>query len=184
LAHRRKVSAVAVDRPDSFISRWARRKADARSLTHEVDAGPMLPQGPQPPSCDESSAKPVAGGVSGSSPAEPVAGHPGAGAPEPAEDLSPDDVSQFLRQRISDAAHTTALRRLWLTSPAFGASDGLDVYCADYSSHSSFQELAAAAGDAVRVVAAQDERSDGCSSAASSCDESDLPQSPEHPSRD
>ena len=44
------------------------------------------------------------------------------------------DFSSYVREGVSDAVHTAALRRLWLTSPLFGASDGLDTYCADYSS--------------------------------------------------
>jgi hypothetical protein len=49
---------------------------------------------------------------------------------------APTDVPQsspYLREGISEAEQIAALRRLWLTSPTAGASDGLDVYCADYS---------------------------------------------------
>jgi hypothetical protein len=41
--------------------------------------------------------------------------------------------SHIAGNNVNDAAHVFAMRRLWLTDPQFGACDGLDVYCGDYS---------------------------------------------------
>jgi hypothetical protein len=45
----------------------------------------------------------------------------------------PSDFSQFVRDGIDEVVQRLALRRLWQAEPVFGASDGLDVYCGDYS---------------------------------------------------
>src|SRR5690606_29651469 len=61
------------------------------------------------------------------------------------------DFSRYVRSGIGDALQRAALRRLWLTSPLFGASDGLDVYRGDYTCSAPQPEGAeAAASDTIR----------------------------------
>jgi hypothetical protein len=65
------------------------------------------------------------------------------------------DFSRFVCNGISDAVQTVALRRLWVTSPLFGASDGLDVYRADYAGAAPLGDVPAAASQALQMIAAE-----------------------------
>jgi len=72
------------------------------------------------------------------------------------------DFSRFVHAGISDIVQTAALRRLWQTSPLFGASDGLDVYRADYAGASPARDLSAAASRALEMVAVEQSAAEQC----------------------
>ena len=119
---------------EGFLTRWSRRKAEDRSAhgesTLQRDAAPEM-------------------------------NFAQAGATEPAPaldcaslDLS-SDFSRFVRDGISNAVQTAALRRLWVTSPLFSASDGLDVYRADYARASPLGEVPDIASRALQIAAAE-----------------------------
>jgi hypothetical protein len=123
---------------EKFLARWSRRKAKDYLPSGSVNPAPPAPRDPAP---DMNSAQ-------GSS-AEP---------PPDVECASLDlssDFSRFVGDGISDTVQTTALRWLWRTSPLIGASDGLDVYRADYACASRLRDASAAVSRAVLSVAAR-----------------------------
>jgi Protein of unknown function (DUF3306) len=117
---------------EEFLVRWSRRKAEHRS-----PAGSIEPATPSEPAPEMNS------------------------VPETAADLNSaalefsSDFSRFVRDGISNAVQTAALRRLWVTSPLFGASDGLDVYRADYTVGAALEDVPAAANLALQTVAVE-----------------------------
>lgn len=136
---------------EGFLSRWSRRKAQAR-------AGVVPPEPLDPP--DPATVAPVSAPVAGhdaASEARPAAAPPGdqtarAGAPDgaaapanppaPAEPLptlqdalrlTPEaDFRPFVRPEVAPEVRNAALRRLF-ADPHFNQMDGLDVYIDDYS---------------------------------------------------
>lgn len=106
---------------DDFLSRWSRRKLEARREPQSTPAA--APQAP--------AAKPVAAAA----PAMPPAA---AKAPEPAplppvESLTGDsDFSAFMQPHVDATLRRQALKKL-LHDPRFNVMDGLDVYIDDYS---------------------------------------------------
>src|SRR5690242_12687740 len=97
---------------EGFLARWSRRKAESH-----------LPSGSVDPTRDPT----------------PDLNTPERSSDEPATGLDcaslefSSDFSRFVCDGISTTMQTAALRRLWLTSPLFNTSDGLDVYRADYT---------------------------------------------------
>jgi len=141
---------------DGFLSRWARRKADARTgrpLAEPPPArpdapAPQAPAAPTPEAAGAVAARPAAGfpagpGAVAPAPAvvnaEPVApARPDAAPAEPpptleeAAGLAPGaDVSRFVRRGVDAAVQRTALKRLF-ADPHFNIMDGLDTYIDDY----------------------------------------------------
>jgi hypothetical protein len=119
---------------EAFLVRWSRRKAEHRSTSGSVDPVPARDPAPEMNSAPESVA-------------------------EPKSDLDcaslefSSDFSRFVCNGISDAVQTAALRRLWVTSPLFGASDGLDVYRADYTGAAPLGDVPAAASRTLQMIA-------------------------------
>lgn len=116
---------------ESFLARWSRCKAEDRT-----------------PCASEAR------------PAVAVAA-PAPGSAEVALEAAPDadcgelesvsDFSKLLRSGTAEAVQIRALRRLWLTSPLFSASDGLDVYTADYTRTLPLGTAADAAGNVLDI---------------------------------
>src|SRR4051794_26644677 len=121
---------------EGFLARWSRRKAE-----HPLPSGSVNPTAPRDPAPEINPAQ-------GSSREPPT-------DVECASLEFSSDFSRFVCDGISDALQTAALRRLWLTSPLFGASDGLDVYRADYGSASRLPDACAVAGRALQMVATE-----------------------------
>jgi hypothetical protein len=138
---------------EEFLARWLRRKAEHRS-----PAGSVEPATPTDPAPETNS------------------------APETAVDLDSaslefsSDFSRFVCDGISNAVQTAALRRLWVTSPLFGASDGLDVYRADYTVAASLEDVPPAANRALQMIAMEHCTVDRLASAPAvgSCSQEDL----------
>jgi len=99
------------DRDESFLSRWSRRKVQART-------GEPLPEPAAPPTPDASSA---------ASPAVPA-------ELPPVETLKglESDYRAFLRPEVDGGVQRAALKKLF-ADPHFNQMDGLDVYIDDYS---------------------------------------------------
>jgi hypothetical protein len=119
---------------DGFLSRWSRRKAQARRPPPEAGPQPApaiaptgeLPAGPVP------QAEPSAGSVRR---AEPLS----AGAAEPPPTLADvarltpqSDFSRFVGREVEPDVRNAALKKLF-ADPHFNVMDGLDVYIDDYS---------------------------------------------------
>lgn len=108
-----------------FLSRWSRRKIEAR----------RAPEAPRP--ADEAKAPP-APASEGDGPARVASRAPGAQESEPrplppVESLSFDsDFSAFMQPHVDGALRRQALKTL-LNDPRFNVMDGLDVYIDDYS---------------------------------------------------
>jgi Protein of unknown function (DUF3306) len=129
---------------EGFLARWSRRKAEH----HSGSADPAPAHHPAP---DKSSAQ--------------------KSSDVPATELDcasldfSSDFSRFVCDGISTTVQTAALRRLWLTSPLFNTSDGLDVYRADYARASPLEDIAEAASRALQVVAGEQSSADRPASA-------------------
>jgi hypothetical protein len=99
---------------ENFLSRWSRRKSEARTAT------PSPQKEPAPPA-------PVP------APAAPV---PESAAPQPlppVESLTPEsDFVPFMKGDVDAALKRQALKTLF-QDPRFNVMDGLDVYIDDYS---------------------------------------------------
>lgn len=94
----------AREAPEEFLSRWSRRKQQARA---EVQA-------PQPP-------------------ATKTAAQPEPPPLPPVESLTPEsDFSGFLHPKVDESLRRAALKKLF-SDPHFNVMDGLDVYIDDYS---------------------------------------------------
>ena len=102
---------------DDFLSRWSRRKHEARS-------GMMREDLPAPTTATAAAATPP------QAPAEPA----GAPPPLPAVDsLTPEsDFTPFMRSEVDPGVRREALRTLFRDAQ-FNVMDGLDVYIDDYS---------------------------------------------------
>jgi hypothetical protein len=106
---------------DRFLSRWSRRKLEAKSATAETQSTPP--------------AAPAA-----TAPASPPLPLPDAQAQAQAEPPLPpvesltfeSDFAAFMRPGVDEDLKRTALRAL-LRDPRFNVMDGLDVYIDDYS---------------------------------------------------
>ena len=115
---------------DGFLSRWARRKADARS-----GVAPAPEASPAPPGPAATRGLPL--------PAMPAAPAPAA-MPAAAPDLPPlptlDDVarltndsdfSPYVARNVDAGVRNAAMKKL-LSDPHFNVMDGLDTYIDDY----------------------------------------------------
>jgi hypothetical protein len=129
------------DRDDevSFLSRWSRRKAEARR-----EPAPVVPASAGPV------ATPVAPVlVESAAPASGLAPAPAASSSEPPEALAlPDiatldqdsDYSAFLTPGVDAGLRRLALRKLF-ASPKFNVFDGLDTYRDDYTSFPALGDI-------------------------------------------
>lgn len=95
-----------------FLSRWSRRKAEAKSSPPEpAPAAAAPPVIPAPPTPEVPAAPPL----------------------PPVESLTLDsDFAPFMRPGVDASLRRTALKTL-LGDPRFNIMDGLDVYIDDYS---------------------------------------------------
>jgi len=112
---------MADGKPESFVSRWSRRKLAAAREAVEARTPPP-PAVPATPVV----APPAAG---------PAGTLPAAAAPDlpSVESLTfESDFSAFMRPGVAADVRQAALRKL-LRDPRFNAMDGLDVYIDDYS---------------------------------------------------
>ncbi len=111
---------------DNFISRWSRRKIEARKA--EADKAPSIPPAaPEPPGVRPGEVPAASQGARDA--AEPAA------APLPPLDSLRGVASEyrdFLRPEVDEGLRREALKKLF-HDPHFNVMDGLDTYIDDYS---------------------------------------------------
>ncbi|MDX1608519.1 MAG: DUF3306 domain-containing protein [Halofilum sp. (in: g-proteobacteria)] len=121
---RTRTDDETADHGESFVSRWSRRKHQARESA----------TGKQPPT-EPPAAEP---------PAEPAEGGPTDADLPPPESLDSDsDYSGYLSERVSEELRRAALRKLFRL-PQFNVRDGLDDYDEDYRSFSALGDTVTA----------------------------------------
>ena len=128
-----------------FLSRWSRRKVQAR--TGEPVPDPLPPAAAVPPQATV--ATPVM------APGEPAPPTTEAAAPPPptledTQTLTPaSDFSRFVARDVSPEVRNAAVKKLF-ADPHFNVMDGLDIYIDDYSKPSPLS-----AADMAKMVSAQ-----------------------------
>jgi hypothetical protein len=95
---------------DWFLSRWSRRKQDAREAPAEAAAPAPTAAAPGP-----------------EAPAEPLPTLDDVAALTPQSDFS-----RFVARGVAPGVRTAALKKLF-TDPHFNTMDGLDIYIGDYT---------------------------------------------------
>ena len=132
------------DSPDGFLSRWSRRKAQAREGVREgVVPEPALPDAAPVQAPAATAPQPVAPATSTARsaqlPTEPESSAtvaPPSPPPPTLEEVSrltrESDYSRFVGQGVDPGVKNAALRKLF-TDPHFNVMDGLDIYIGDYN---------------------------------------------------
>jgi hypothetical protein len=120
-----------------FLSRWARRKAEARRGMADVATAPSVASTPAPhasvtdthpvPSIDAQARSAVA-----AEPAEPATKAPPPTLDDVAELTRDSDYARFVARDVDPGVRNAAMRKLF-TDPHFNVMDGLDVYIDDYN---------------------------------------------------
>jgi len=112
---------MSVTEEDNFLSRWSRRKSQARAQPESQPAPPPVPASPQAPVVP-----------SGEEPA-PTAAPPAPAKLPPVESLTPQsDFTPFMAPEVDAQTRSQALKALF-ADPHFNAMDMMDVYVDDYS---------------------------------------------------
>lgn len=109
----------AKEADEKFLSRWSRRKIEAREADRAPDGGPGAEPRPASPPAASAAAVPASG----------------AGAPlPPIEELRglESDYRDFLRPEVDESLRRGALKKLF-RDPHFNVMDGLDTYIDDYT---------------------------------------------------
>lgn len=131
------------DSPDGFLSRWSRRKVQAREGVREgVVPETALPDAAPVQARAATAPQPVAPATSAAPPArlptepESTAAPPPSPPPPTLEEVSrltrESDYSRFVGQGVDPGVKNAALRKLF-TDPHFNVMDGLDIYIGDYN---------------------------------------------------
>ena len=125
--------------PDSFVSRWSRRKVQAREqgLPPADPPAPPAPVAPPPALLPaEAQAEPASPGEAQAEPASP--GEAAVASPPPPPTLADvaeltrgSDFSRFVKRDVTPDVRNAALKKLF-TDPQFNVMDGLDTYIDDY----------------------------------------------------
>jgi hypothetical protein len=118
---------------EPFLSRWLRRKAEAREAeakAREAEAVEPAAQ-PRPPGADAAASAPSAGAVATQgNPAEPA--RPGAALP-PLENLTPEsDFRPFMTADVDPQTRREALKKLFADA-RFNVPDPFEAYSEDYT---------------------------------------------------
>ncbi|WP_404379202.1 DUF3306 domain-containing protein [Caenispirillum salinarum] len=153
---------------DSFLSRWSRRKAEARQAEREPDQAPPAPE--EAPEDDLPA------------PADDAAVSDAAEKDEDPLDL-PDidsltaesDYTVFLKEKVPAALRKQALRKLWRSDPVLANLDGLNDYDDDYTTPAVTGAAVRTAYNALRGYARPEEEAEAAQTAQAK---------PEEPSED
>jgi hypothetical protein len=135
LSARDPVDRDVPDGPDeTFLSRWSRRKAGARTVepaaADPVAAEPAAAEVPSTPDTSLPTVVPAASGTAGQAPAAEA---PAIELPDLDQLGENSDYSAFLTPGVDADLRRRALRKLF-SSPKFNVFDGLDTYRDDYTS--------------------------------------------------
>jgi len=107
---------------DGFVSRWARRKAQARSGAIEAAPLPVVIPPPVPPAT-ERVAPPVESSAVEAAPLPTLA--------DVAQLTRESDYSRFVAAGVDEGVKRAAMKKLF-SDPHFNLMDGLDTYIDDY----------------------------------------------------
>jgi hypothetical protein len=113
---------------DGFVSRWARRKAQARSGTVEAEpqALPAVAPSPVLAATDPITAPVAPAGVETIAPAPPLPT-----LADVAQLTRESDYSRFVAAGVDEGVKRAAMKKLF-TDPHYNLMDGLDTYIDDY----------------------------------------------------
>ena len=116
------------DAVDKFLSRWSRRKIEARGGDGARDGEPDGEPKPASPPAASPPAVPPSGAGENTAPTSPGAPLP------PIEELRglASEYRDFLRPEVDESLRRTALKKLF-QDPHFNIMDGLDTYIDDYT---------------------------------------------------
>lgn len=112
-----------MSRESDFLSRWARRKAEAREAESQEELrkdAAVAAAAAEPAEAPDDSQRPAT--------EEEIAALPDPDSLELGADFKP-----YLRPGIPDALRRRALRRLWRVNPVFSILDGMNEYDLDYT---------------------------------------------------
>ena len=123
-----------MDEGSGFLSRWARRKAAARSGVAVPEPSAAVPPASPPAPPAVSPALPEARGVAGAT--APAASEPAAAPPLPTMDdvagLTPEaDFGRYVARDVDPGVRNAAMKKLF-SDPHYNVMDGLDIYIDDY----------------------------------------------------
>ena len=117
-------AALPADARDGFVSRWARRKAQARAGTIEPAQAPAAPRVvPVAPVPETPLAAPANENVAGP-PAAPTLA-------DVARLTRSSDYTRFVAAGVDESVKRAAMKKLF-SDPHFNVMDGLDTYIDDY----------------------------------------------------
>lgn len=117
--------AHAGDATEGFLSRWSRRKAEARSAPSTPAAAPSVAdETPRPP---ETAPAPQEEHAQDAQPCAPT------DLPDIESLDAGSDFTPFMRPGVPAHLRTLALRKLWRSDPIFSKLDGLVEYGEDYT---------------------------------------------------
>lgn len=135
---------------EKFLSRWAKRKAEARAGTlveEEPEAAAEAVQDLAEPPHDESDLE---------TEDEDAEDHPAAGIDIETLDYN-SDFTVFMHEKVPKALRRQALRKLWLSDPILANVDGLCDYDEDFTDAATVVEgLKAAYDEAVERMKAKE----------------------------
>jgi hypothetical protein len=119
-----------------FLSRWARRKADARrGIASPTDAPPATPTGASGVATGGEPVPPPHRVILGTSAGAVPAGDAASAPPPTLEDVAnltrESDYARFVAGDVDPGVRNAAMKKLF-TDPLFNRMDGLDVYIDDY----------------------------------------------------
>ena len=140
-----------MSRDGDFLSRWARRKAEAR----EAESGEVEKTAAISP--DAAAQDAAAAGRDADDKDRPATEEEIAALPDPDSLEHGADFKPFLRPGIPAALRQRALRRLWRVNPAIGFLDGMNEYDLDYTDAATVVENLKTAYDAVKGYAFPEE---------------------------
>ncbi len=106
-----------------FLSRWARRKAEARKEEEKPVAAPE-PPAPEP---DPAEPAPDLDSMTDEEALEHL------GLPEPETMEKGDNFAAFMAKGVPERLRRRALRRMYRANPVYSIIDGLDDYCEDFT---------------------------------------------------
>ena len=127
---------MADNADDGFLSRWARRKAQAReegaAAPAPTAARPVVLRGDAAAVAGAAPARAAADAVAPPDTASPVQAPPPAPTLEEASALTPaSDFTRFVARDVDPGVRNAALKKLF-ADPQFNLMDGLDIYIDDY----------------------------------------------------
>lgn len=142
---------------ETFLNRWARRKAEAG------EAGEKQPSEPPAGQATDNSAEQAAqdgGDGQAGTPDEDSEG-PAAWESVDLEKLDQDsDYSVFMEDNVPDDVRKNALDKLWRSDPMANISDGLNDYDEDYSSWGMVTEVVKSAYQAGKGYVTEEDETD------------------------